>query len=200
MPEKRAGPRFPVSIFPNIQRRMEAGFHPLAIATTVLVLGSLTYSLWNFARSRVDAEASVHFDDRASQVAEDIRGRMVDYEQVLRGCAGLFAASEHVTRAEWAAYVSTLHINDNYPGIQGLGFAQYVAGAARASHQAAVRADGFPDYAIRPPGARAEYLPTVYLEPFSGRNLRAFGFDALVEPVRRAALYRARDTGNIALS
>lgn len=189
-----------MSIFARVQRRMEAGYHPLAIATTVLILASLTYSLWNFAKSRVDAEASVHFDDRASQVAEEIRGRMVDYEQVLRGCAGLFAASDHVSRAEWTAYVSTLHINDNYPGIQGLGFAQYVTGAAKTAHQAEVRAQGFADYAIRPAGARAEYLPTVFLEPFSGRNLRAFGFDALTEPVRRAAVDRARDTANIALS
>ncbi len=34
----------------------------------------------------------------------------------------------------------------------------------------------------------------------TGRNLRAFGFDMYSEPVRRAAMEAARDTGAAALS
>ncbi|HTJ96899.1 MAG TPA: CHASE domain-containing protein, partial [Rhodocyclaceae bacterium] len=33
-----------------------------------------------------------------------------------------------------------------------------------------------------------------FLEPFSGKNLRAFGFDMLTDPVRRVAMESARDT------
>ncbi|MBF0428785.1 MAG: CHASE domain-containing protein [Magnetococcales bacterium] len=35
----------------------------------------------------------------------------------------------------------------------------------------------------------------IYLEPFKDRNLRAFGYDMLSEPVRRAAMGMARDSG-----
>jgi hypothetical protein len=65
-----------MSVYASVIKRMETGIQPLAIATTVLILASLTYSIWNFARSRVDAEARVRFDDRASQVLEEVRGRI----------------------------------------------------------------------------------------------------------------------------
>ncbi len=182
----------------SLIKRMERGIQPLALATTVLVLGSLTFSLWNYAKSRVDAEARLRFDVRAAQVVEEVRGRMLDYEQVLRGCAGLFAASESVTRNQWHTYVETLRVSHNYPGIQGIGFAQRVVG--RAGHEASIRAQGYPTYAIRPLGERTEYMPTVYLEPFNDRNRRAFGFDMLTTPARRAAIVRARDTADVAIS
>jgi CHASE1-domain containing sensor protein len=36
------------------------------------------------------------------------------------------------------------------------------------------------------------------LEPFGGRNLRAFGYDMYSEPIRRRAMERARDNGELA--
>ncbi|HWS56834.1 MAG TPA: CHASE domain-containing protein, partial [Pyrinomonadaceae bacterium] len=62
------------------------------------------------------------------------------------------------------------------------------------------REAGLADYAVRPAGAREEYFPIVYLEPLDGRNRGALGFDMFSEPVRRAAMERARDTGAPAAS
>ena len=53
---------------------------------------------------------------------------------------------------------------------------------------------------MSPEGEREVYTSIIYLEPFSGRNLRAFGYDMFSEPVRRAAMERARDTDAAALS
>jgi len=189
-----------VSVVATFLKRIEAGYQPFAIATTVLVLGSLTYSVWNFADGRLDAEASVRFEARANQITEAIRGRMLDYEQVLRGSAGLFAASVQVDRNEWHAYVASARVSENYPGIQGIGFLQRVLHAEKASHLASVRAQGFPGYAIRPGGERVEYMPVIFLEPFSGSNLRAFGFDMASEKTRHAAMAQARDAADISIS
>ena len=63
-----------------------------------------------------------------------------------------------------------------------------------------MRAEGFPGYDVNPPGPRDVYTSIVCLEPFSGRNLRAFGYDMFSEPVRRAAMAQARDTGKSAIS
>ncbi|MEV3831764.1 CHASE domain-containing protein, partial [Aeromonas allosaccharophila] len=68
------------------------------------------------------------------------------------------------------------------------------------THIDQVRAEGFPSYTVQPAGQRDLYSSIVYLEPFSGRNLRAFGFDMYSEPVRREAMQRSVDTGAIALS
>ncbi len=53
---------------------------------------------------------------------------------------------------------------------------------------------------MKPPGPRAEYTSVVYLEPFTSRNRRAFGLDGFVEPVRRSAMARARDRGELTTS
>jgi len=68
--------------------------------------------------------------------------------------------------------------------------------AEKAQHELKMRAQGFPDYAIHPAGERDPYSSIIYLEPFSGRNLRAFSYDMFSEPVRRKAMERARDTGD----
>jgi two-component system cell cycle sensor histidine kinase/response regulator CckA len=52
---------------------------------------------------------------------------------------------------------------------------------------------------VQPPH-RAFATSITHIEPFTGRNLRAFGFDMYSEPVRRAAMEAARDTGAAALS
>jgi CHASE1-domain containing sensor protein len=119
---------------------------------------------------------------------------------VLRGGVSVFDTWGAVTRDEWHAYVGGLRIAENYPGIQGIGFAQIVAAPEKEAHIARVRAQGFPSYVIRPDGDRPVYSAIIYLEPFDWRNQRAFGFDMLSEPVRRSAMERARDTGQAAVS
>ena len=62
--------------------------------------------------------------------------------------------------------------------------------AELAAHTAQVRAEGYPAYEVHPVGDRETYSSIIYLEPFTGRNLRAFGFDMFNEPIRRAAMER----------
>jgi signal transduction histidine kinase len=179
---------------------MEPVYRALAVATALVLAGTFTFSSWHFAREAAEQEARIRFEFRASQIADAIRGRMVDYEQVLRGGVGLFAASESVQRAEWRAYVEHLRIGTIYPGFQGIGFVPLVPAEQKARHELSVRKGGFPAYAIQPAGTRPVYAPVMYIEPFDGRNVRAFGFDVYSETERRAALERARDRGEPAIS
>jgi hypothetical protein len=71
-----------------------------------------------------------------------------------------------------------------------------IPAAQKAAHIAAVRAEGFPAYDIKPARpARSVYHTLVYVEPFNERNLRAFGFDMYSNPVRRLAMDRAIEQG-----
>jgi CHASE1-domain containing sensor protein len=47
--------------------------------------------------------------------------RMSNHRQILLGGAGLFEASESVSREDWRHYVQRLDLETNYPGIQGVG-------------------------------------------------------------------------------
>ncbi|HEX5843400.1 MAG TPA: CHASE domain-containing protein [Pseudomonas sp.] len=155
---------------------------------------------WYNLRLSQQAAAERHFQQLSGEVREAIDERMANHRQVLLGGAGLFDASEHVSRQEWALYVQRLDLAKNYPGIQGLGFSQMLQPDELPAFEAAVRAEGFADFRVRPPGQRERYSAVLYLEPFSGRNLAAFGFDMYAESTRRAAMLAAAQSGQIQLS
>ncbi|WP_295590754.1 CHASE domain-containing protein, partial [uncultured Lamprocystis sp.] len=100
----------------------------------------------------------------------------------------------------WRQFIERSKIYLNLPGIQGIGFALLIPTDQLTGHLAQLRAQGFPDYRIWPEGERNLYTSVVFLEPFSDRNLRAFGYDMFTEPVRRAAMEQARDQDVAALS
>jgi len=170
---------------------------PAAVAAIVL---AATLGVWDHVRTQEMDTARARFDRYAGNVAAAISERLTGYEQLLRGADGLFQSSKDVDRIAWRDYVQSLRIDDNFPRLQALGFARHLTASGLASHIEATRAEGFPDYAVWPRGDRTEFAVVDYLEPFSGRNLRAFGYDMLAEPALRAALERARDNGDSSLS
>ena len=170
-------------------------------ARVALVVGLVATALgaWQIRRD-IERDAQAQFGFAAEQVSVKIGERLRAYEMILRGGAGLFAASGEVTRDDWRQFVEEFQASALVPGVQGIGFAKAIAPSELAAHEAGIRAEGFPDYRVRPEGERALYTSIVYLEPFRDRNLRAFGYDMYSEPVRRAAMEQARDTGVAALS
>lgn len=167
----------------------------------MLGLGLLTtaYASW-WAKQAIDADALRQFAFSCDHVALTIKERLETYAMTLRGGAALFDASTSVTRRDWQVFTEALRAEDNIPGVQGIGFAEAIGPDRLADHIAQVRGEGFPDYRVHPAGERLGYSAIVYLEPFRGRNLRAFGYDMLSEPVRRSAMEQARDSGQAALS
>ncbi len=151
-------------------------------------------------KTGIENDGKEQFAFTADQVTLKVRERLNSYALILNGGAGVFAGSQSVNRKEWKAYVDKLRAEDAVPGVQGIGFSQLIQPSQLAAHVAAIRAEGFPDYAVRPAGPREVYSSIIYLEPFRDRNLRAFGYDMFSEPVRRAAMERARDSGLVALS
>jgi len=172
-----------------------------ATAWVVLLLAVLiTIGLWRHAETQFIERDRDNFLRVSEKQKNILITRMDDYEQVLRGGAALFAATGMPSREQWRAYVERLELDQTLPGILGTGFALMVPREGRDAHEGSIRAEGFADYAITPPGNRDMLSSIVYLEPFTGPNLRAFGYDMFSNPIRREAMERARDTGQPALS
>ncbi len=181
--------------------RLSAWMLSRQVAWIVLLLSLLlTFGVWKNAQQALLQAQQVQFENRAEDVTTAIVKRMQNYELVLRGGVGLFAASKSVERDGWRDYVASLNIQEQYPGIQGVNISVHIPAARLNAHLSTIRAEGFPDYAIRPAGVRAEYTPLIYLEPYDARTHRAFGFDMYAEAKRRATMERARDTGGTAMS
>ncbi len=182
-------------------RHLVDKIHGPVLAWVILFLSLLiTLAAWQLSSSYAEERAQDRFSFQVEEARQAIKKRMLDYEQLLRGGVGLFNSTGSVTRSMWREYISTLEINQHYPGVQGVGFARWITPADLSSHIDAVRAEGFPDYVVKPEGPRPQYTSIIYLEPFTDRNLRAFGYDMYSNEIRREAMSRARDTAQAALS
>ncbi len=181
--------------------RRKGFLNPRLLAWLALSLSlAFTVVAWYAARNTTESRVADRFVFRAEKERDNILSRMRGYEQALRAAAAFYDASADVTRDEWRRYVERLSLGDNLPGVQGIGFSLVVQPHDKAAHESRMRREGFPNYAIWPVGDRAIYTSIVYLEPFVGTNLRAFGYDMLSDATRRDAMERARDTGRAALT
>lgn len=161
-------------------------------------------SLSFFAYYQADMSAAEKrerlFEGRIQGVKEAINVRMVDYIQILKGCQGLFYGSDTITARDWKVYIENLNISSIYPGIQGIGYAAYIPAASKTAFEQEIENSGFPDFKIRSSFKNTYLAPIIYIEPFSGRNLRAFGYDMYDDQARRQAMDRALLSGQATMT
>ena len=173
------------------------GYLPVAV---FLVSSALMLLWWRDLATAQHRYVEEHFRSDARRVVVKLEDRLDDHEDILRGAAGLFASSEYVSRDQFRRYVDRFQFGRGLPGIHGVGFSMWIPPDRLEEQVRKIRAEGFPDFSVWPAGPREAYTSIVYLEPFSGRNLRAFGYDMFSEPVRRQAMERARDIGDVVTS
>jgi len=178
----------------RLARKRMLGGATLVLSLLVTIFASF------LVKQGIEQTAVGQFVFACDQVTLKIQERLGAYALILRGGEALFSASVSVERNEWQAYVEKLQAKQSVVGVQGIGFTQFIPADQLAAHIAKIRSEGFPDYTVKPPGERTAYTSIIYLEPFRDRNLRAFGYDMYTEPIRRAAMDQARDTGEAALS
>ena len=166
----------------------------------LLVMLSVTWFAWNHEHQVKRQATKTQFDFALRETVSRIEQRVQGYEQMLRGVQSLYATTPWLNRAALRDYVEGLQLDANFVGIQAIGVVDWVPEEAMTRHLNAVRASGFPDYQIAPAGARAAYAPIVQREPYIGRNRAAIGTDVWIDPTRRNALEKSRDSGMPAVS
>ena len=145
-----------------------------------LLVGAISLGItgWLWAHEQLTTERALRadFDFSVRQTASRIEQRMASYEQMLRGVQGLFRASTAVDREHFDAYVDALLAGADFAAVQALAYTPVLVG---------------------PAGTLA---PVAYIAPATGPNLRTVGDDAYADPVRRAAMLLARDSGGIGIT
>ncbi len=112
---------------------------------------------------------------RLGTAAQDVLDRC---SASLIGTGALFASSNHVQRIEWRAYLGQIGVLDDRRPFRCIGYAARVDGPQLEEWLAEVRGDGAADATLIPPGRRAEYFLTQFVEPpgaeglVVGRDLR----------------------------
>jgi diguanylate cyclase (GGDEF)-like protein/PAS domain S-box-containing protein len=162
----------------------------LAIPLAVLVCSGVACALLLDAESHDTRRARIA---AARDAAATFQERLETTVSRLNTTAGLFVASEEVTAAEFRKFTSTL-VRD--PTISTIAYIDRVPAAERAAFERELGVpivDGGGSRAKRAP-PRREYFPYA-LWGTKPEEPRVNTPDAAGEPVRAAALRRARDTG-----
>jgi signal transduction histidine kinase/ActR/RegA family two-component response regulator len=138
-----------------------------------LVSLGVTFGLVVHEQATLDRTLRASFDLGLRQTASRIEQRIASFELMLRGAQGLFGATDAVSDADFGSYVDALLAGSDAAGLQGIGYA-----------------------AAEPDGTAPLRLAAPALRP----NQRLLGFDVQADPVRRAAMDQARDSGGIAIT
>ena len=188
------------------ERTSRATRWPFAIAGLVMAIGvaaSLAY--WRHAEVQRQADRQRSFGASFSLLQSDLQRRIDELRGLVVGMQGLFLASESVGRGEFKRYHENLRSHLRTPGVRAIHFTRWVRAAERNAFVARVRRDksanglGYPDFDIHPATGGDEHFVIEYIEPFDA-NRRAFGLDALSQPVNRESFLAARDTGRISIT
>ncbi len=166
----------------------------------VLMLALIvTLTTWGLTRMGTEERLQDRFSYRVEEVKSAMASQLSAYELMLLGGAGLFSVADQVSSGEWRTYVDRLHIQTSYPGVLGVGVSWKVPADQLSEFETRMR-EGQQDFRFWPHGDRDTFTSVIYLEPLNWRNKRALGYDMFSEPVRRAAMERARDSGQTAVS
>jgi diguanylate cyclase (GGDEF)-like protein/PAS domain S-box-containing protein len=171
----------------------------LAWAFLIFGLSLAAFAYWQ-GSIVVEREVASQLDMRTSEVRYSIENEVSRYADVLRGVQTHFVLNPALTRRSFRQIAESLQVEASLPGIQALGFSQYVApGMAGAFEDLARReladdAMGYPPARIHPPVQSGPAYVVRYHEPVVA-NRSASWFDQASEPNRRAAIDLARDSG-----
>jgi len=146
--------------------------------------------------------ARLKFDEAAADELVTINLQLAAATNVLYTLQAYFEVpGQTITREDYGAFAGALR--DRAVGLRDTGWAPRITEAGRAGFEAAVRAEGFPEFQIKQKNAqgkfapaedRAEHYPILYSEP-AAINLPVLGFDLASEKQRRDAILRAIATG-----
>lgn len=178
-------------------KRSRRVFLPYLILLVGLCFTIIVY--YYFSKLTFEQDQS-RFQKTIQGVQDRIKVKIETSVALLRAASGLFAASDDVSLGEFNHFVEQFDLAENYPGIQGIGYAVVFRPDEKDKIVKRLRAEGDNDFHVWPDSSRDQYTSVIYLQPSDDRNQRAIGYDMFTDAARREGMERARDTGKPAAS
>ena len=158
----------------------------------VLTVLALTLAWFNFKQT-----AERQFNAESSKLHEVIVHRLAGGEAVLDGLSSLFAAMPYAD-AEGFRVVSKRFL-ERHPFVTTTTYAHFTTVEDRASFEQAMAENGYAGFMIKQfaddqlqhAETRDDYLPLMFIEPFTVRHIMMLGLDLRTEPDLHPALQRA---------
>lgn len=191
-------------IIPPIGKLIRRDVLLIQIVPTVvvfLVLFMFAFISWRSAEATLQAQKDQKINESIDTLEDTIQNRIQTSEVLLRAGAGLFDASDAVSKEEWRSLFQKFDIQQKFAGVSTVGYAPVVQGPDKAAFEAVLRAENNdPALSITPPGDRNLYVPIMYLERFRSTTGNALGYDMYSDANRRTAMNKAADSGSPIMS
>ncbi|SNY91305.1 sensor domain CHASE1-containing protein [Cohaesibacter sp. ES.047] len=168
------------------------------VFSTILIIGSgVTLTLHNGAKTNQDLRAK----DYADQTVNQISTRLDECVALMRATNAFFQASpSRINAKRFHQIVQGLDINERYPGLQGIGFAEWIETRHEDSLNTILQLYYDVDVAVWPETDQDYRTPIVLLEPMDVRNKAAIAYDMFSDEVRRNAIRKAFASKNVTAS
>jgi PAS domain S-box-containing protein len=181
---------------------------PLFVAVAVAVVGlSLTVTLFGFARKALLESFQSKFEADVSIRARLVQDKLQEALLIGRAVQRFIATSGEITRQSFNAF--TLPFVNDQSGLRSIDWVPAVPRDGRALFESEGRTKFRSDFQVFeydadrrrvPAGDRNRYYPILFVEPQVAENLSTTGFDMGSTPDRLAAMERARDSGEPAVT
>jgi len=149
--------------------------------------------------SMVEARLRSTFLTDAQKARHEIEGRLNAHFDVVQSTAALLTANNEINGAEFRAFVTALHLHQQYPGLSAIGYAPRVARGNVKTFLKLTQMDGTP-LRTWAHSSGTDFYPVMFLEPRDAGNRGDIGFDLSADGMAWAAFERARDTGQSELT
>ncbi len=176
-------------------QRAAAGMAALALAVGLVFTGLGVF----WVHDSIQSEARARFGRQVDRLQADVASRLNAPLVGLRGAAGVYAASHSVERAEFRAYVESMQLQRDFPGVRGFGFMARVLRDDLGRFITAERGDGAPGFSVNAAGNAPDLYVAKYIEP-EADNHALLGEDLGSDAVHREAIEQALATGAPTLS
>ncbi|TLP49286.1 MULTISPECIES: CHASE domain-containing protein [Cohaesibacter] len=170
---------------------------PIVFSTVMIIGTGISLTLYDGAEQAREMRA----EDLAGQLVDRVSLRLSQHFALLRATNAFFSASpSRIKHERFARMIDGVGLQENYPGLQGIGFAEAISVDQDASMNALLQRDYDYDVKVWPETDQSERATITLLEPLDARNHAAIGYDMFSEAVRREAIQKAYETGELVAS
>jgi PAS domain S-box-containing protein len=173
--------------------------YKLAFILIFIISVFISSLFWFFSLRYYDNLSKELFEHRVNENIDNLQQKNAYYKYALISAAALVNANDKITSQIWHDFISSLDLEKNYPGFQGIGYSPVFHTFDIPSFIKEMQINN-PTFNLLISKERDIYVPVQYLEPMDNRNIKAIGYDLYSETTRRAVLDSARDSGMPSLS
>ncbi len=169
----------------------------MLLLTLLIITVGVTYL---FYQNSINKD-SLRFKNEVDHIQNALQSRIDLYIALLKSGRGYIQSNEDISHEDFSRFVESLEIEKNYVGGVGIGYSKLFSSDERENLVTQMRQkEGVPNFDIFPKIESDMQQAILYLEPSTETNRKAIGYDMSTEATRRAAMEKARDTGEAAVS